>query len=202
MRVDILHHAVVYALRNICITCVRGTGLRQCVQFKTVTAVNLVVYTELESRVEEMVCVAGETAAVFQHTFRFCGFDCLIGGIAVVFPCVCTGALFRHFGQIPSTSVEHVGRTLHRAVVKRQRIVEVHLVETPFVLEPCLEVAHVDAVVISEPSAVVPDDVVIAGADIVHADQLDVLLRETAVGGKLLDITVCKRVDVNPLVGT
>ena len=46
------------------------------------------------------------------------------------------------------------------------------------------------------------DDIIIAFADLVFADIVDVLLREAAVGSQLLDITIRKSIDINPLVTT
>ena len=85
-------------------------------------------------------------------------------------------------------------------VVELQRVVQIDLVERPFVLEPHLRILHVDAVVISEMTAVSLHDRVVVIGDLVLAHVDDVFLRETAAGCQLLDVAVCERIDINPLV--
>ena len=120
--------------------------------------------------------------------------------MAVVNPAVCTGLLVCNLGQIPSTTVQHVRRTLHHRVIELQCIVYIYFIEGPFVLEPSLHITHVDAVVVAEATTVRFGDRVIVFSDLVLTNVDDILLSETAVGSQLLDITVCEGIDIDPLV--
>ena len=203
MGIDIGNDAVVYTLRDICIACVRRAGLCNRIEFQTVASVNLVVDTELESRIKEMVCVADISRSGFECAGSLGCFDALIGVMAVVqvfVAAVADSALFSHFGEVPSTTVEHVGRTLHGLVVKGNTVVQIDLVEGPFVLEPRFDVAHVDSVVVSEAASVGFDYLVVVACDLVLADVRNVLLRKAAVGSQLLDIAVRERIYVQPLI--
>ena len=122
--------------------------------------------------------------------------------MTVVNPAVFTGLLVCNLGQIPSTTVQHVRRTLHHRVIELQCIVYIYFIEGPFVLEPGLHITHVDAVVVAEATTVRFGDRVIVFCDLVLTNVDDILLGETAVGSQLLDITVCEGIDIDPLVCT
>ena len=198
--IDGRNDAVVYTLRNICIACERSACLCQCVYFQVVTTVNLVCRAQFEGRVEEMVSIACIVGSCLESACAFCIFNACIRSISVVSPCLCTGSLFCNFCQIPCTSIEHVRSTLHRTVVQCKCVVQVNLIEIPFVLEPYLEIAHVDAVVISESFAVSLNDIVVVGSDFVFADIGNIFLRETAIRCQFFDIAVGKCVNINPLI--
>ena len=102
--------------------------------------------------------------------------------------------------EVPRTSVIHVCRALHGAVVERKGVEEVHFVETPLILEPCFHHAHIDAVVVTEASSVIGDHIVVSFADLVLTNIDDIRLGKAAVSSQLLDITVRKSVDIDPLL--
>ena len=200
--IDGAYNGVVYTLRDIGIACVRSTCLGYSIQLQVVTTVDLVVDTEFECRIQEMVRFAKISCTCCQCSTLLCIFDACIGCFTVVHPGVGVGRLVCNLGQVPSTTVEHVGGTLHRGVVERDRVVQIQLVERPLVLEPDIGFLHVDAVVVAEMATVCLDDVVIVRSDLILTYVVDIFLRETAVGSQLFDVAVCEGINVNPLVTT
>ena len=196
MGVDSLDSAIVNTLRDVGIACQRSACFRQCIDLQFIASVNFIGCAYLKSRVNKMVCLShiGGT-----------GSECTIVGLCDNLVGLCTeivGSVLRiELREIPCTTVDHIGGTLHRRVGQLQGIVEVHFIECPLVLRPQFGCSHIDTVVIAEPVAVVLH-IVVVGSDVVFLYIGDVSLRKTGVGSQLFDITVGKRVNVNPLVTT
>ena len=62
--------------------------------------------------------------------------------------------LFAQTRQVPCTTIQHVGGTLHGRVGELQTVVQVHAVPVPLILCPELGVEHVDAIVVAKATMV------------------------------------------------
>ena len=189
MYVDLIDHAVMDTLRDISIAYVRRACLCDRVEFQAVTTVDLVGCAELESRINEMV---GST--VIGATIRIA---VLIDVIAEIL--IHRTAPESEVRQEELTAVGHSGGTLHGVIIDRQGVVEVHLVEGPFILEPSIEMTHVHPVVVAE--AVSLMDLHIGMIVVILNDGFDIFLGETGGGSQLLDVTISESIDVDPFVG-
>ena len=125
-------------------------------------------------------------------------FFVLVDIVAKIFPH--RSALVSQGSQVRLTTVEHMGHTLHRVILDSQRVVQIHLIEVPFVLEPGLGMTHVHTVVITE---TVPFMNRLIGVIHIVLNHLrDLFLRKTGIGCQLLDIAIGKTVDIDPLFCT
>ena len=71
--------------------------------------------------------------------------------------------------------------------------------ESPLVLEPCLEVGHIDTVVVAKTGVGVANSIIIVCCNVITTYIGNICLREAAIRSQLFDITVSKSININPL---